>query len=139
MSENLAQHSKLHVLIVDCAQSDQHEDVPAATQNLEFYLAPTSSDVQEMMLFRAFDCVLVRINPGCRENLEQMATVRDLVVGHGVPLVSMSTFNASWIENLMAQLRVQKHFRQFPTHDELSNVLTKFADFTNGQIQGMAH
>lgn len=137
MSKSFVPPQELQALFVECAQSDKYSSAPTRTQNLVFTLAPTPSDVEEMMAFRRFDCVLVRINPSCRENLEQMDAVRDLVLKHAVPLVSMSTFNVNWIENLMTHLGVYKHFRQFPTHDELSKVVIEYQESVNGQTEGV--
>jgi hypothetical protein len=44
----------------------------------------------------------------------------------GLPVVSMSTHDATWIENLMAQLGVEIHFRRFPKYDDISLVISQF-------------
>ena len=136
MSENYAYNSELHILFVDCAPDSQFEAPPNSTKGLKLFKVPMSSDIQEMMMADSFDCVMIRVNPGCRENLSQMKAVRNSALEHKIPLVSLSTFNAIWIENLMGQLGVQKHFRQIPTHEELSNVLIKFASPVNEQVKG---
>lgn len=138
MSKSIVQPHQLDVLFVDCAQDDHCKDSLTDTANLAFFCAPSPSDLKEMMEFKMFDCVMIRVDPGSRESLGQLDVVRNLTIKKGTPMVSLSTLNASWIENLMAQQGVHKHFREFPTHDELSSVLNEFTKPVDGQLRGVA-
>ncbi len=138
MSEKIAQPAKLHILFVDCTQNGQYEDAPIGISDIDFLLTSQPFNAQEMMEFKECDCVLIRVDPGSRGNLEQLAAVLCSAVAEGVPLVSMSTFDASWIENLMAQLGVEKHFRQFPNYNEISNVIFQYTKPLYEKLEGVA-
>ncbi|WP_146348499.1 hypothetical protein [Falsiphaeobacter marinintestinus] len=128
MSETTPNDTQLNILFSECAPHILSDAPPTDTPNLEIFVTLTPPDVQAAMEFRRFDIVMVRVDPGSRESLAQMVAVRDLAIEAGMPLVSLSTFNALWIENLFRQQGVNQHFRNFPTHSELSRTLIQFEE-----------
>ncbi len=136
MNDQSAQPRDLHILFVDCAQHNTCSDVLTGISYMEFAVAATPSIAQEMMKLRKFDCVLIRVDPGSRESLAQLDAVRPMAIDEAIPLNSMSTFNASWIENLMAQQGVKKHFRRFPNHGEILNTMIGATKPAGEQVEG---
>lgn len=119
---------KLNILFVDCAPSGDYEYPPAGTSKIEFHVRPTPISVQGMMEFKDFHCLLIRVDPGSQQHLEQMDVILNSANTQGIPLTSIATFDANWIENLMAQLGIEKHFRQFPSYEDALLVLFQYED-----------
>ena len=120
--------AKLNILFVDCAPSGDYEYAPTGTSKMEFHLRSTPISAQGMMEFKDFDCLLIRVDPGSQQHLEQMDVILHSAKTQGIPLISIATFGANWIENLMAQLGIEKHFSQFPSYEDVSLVLFQYEE-----------
>jgi hypothetical protein len=138
MNENAMMHAKLNILFVDCTQAEKSSDAPLSTADMEFHFRASPINVQAIMEFTGYDCVLMCVDPCSGENLEELDTVLFSCNEQGVPLFSLSSFDASWIENLMAQLGVEKHFRRVPSHEEMSLALSQSKAPRRERLDGIA-
>lgn len=122
-----------HILFVSCVDSsiDLKERVTAS--GMKFDVVHTQSEFSQKLLKQQFDCVIVLIDPSAEMSIDRLNFIRHAAVLRGVPLASMSTFNPQWIENLMRQLGIERHFREFPRQSEIVGFLLEHSSYSQSK------
>ena len=107
------------VLFVAC-ETQSIARLPSDEPNLLYVFADTPDDAVRPLSQTQYDCVIALIDPGNIHSMAALDALQSHVQNSGLPLACLSTFNPLWIENLTAQLGIEKLFRTMPLYDEIA-------------------
>lgn len=119
MNPEIRNEPRPDILIVSCASVISDEAL-RATEKYAF--CQHAEKAVQKLADSAFKCVVACIDPSAKASFEQLQQVLQKARQGGVPVVTTSQFNPSWIENLMSQFGVTAHFKSFPSRAQLAAV-----------------